>query len=120
MRRIIALFALCTFFSANLFSQKTSTPEMLDKVLSAVVTVAVYETDVAMKPLGFRGSSSDLAYAKALDLSSSKGSGSGFIIQHGGKYYVITNAHVVQSAASTDGSIYVYTIGNKKYKAKIA
>jgi len=72
MRRIIALFALCTFFSANLFSQKTSTPEMLDKVLSAVVTVAVYETDVAMKPLGFRGSSSDLAYAKALDLSSSK------------------------------------------------
>ena len=51
-----------------------------------------------MKPLGFRRSSSDLAYAKALDLSSSKGSGSGFIIQQGGRYYIITNAHVVEAA----------------------
>jgi serine protease DegQ len=120
MRRITTLIAFCVFFSAIVYSQKPTAPEMLDKVLSAVVTVAVYETDVAMKPLGFRGNSSDLAYAKALDLSSSKGSGSGFIIQQGGRYYIITNAHVVQSASNTDGSIYVYTIGNKKYKAKIA
>lgn len=120
MRHTTKLITLFIFLSVNVFSQKPSgTPEMLDKVLSGVVTVAVYETDVAMKPMGFRGSPSDIAYSKALDLSSSKSSGSGFIIQQNGKYYIITNAHVVQSASNTDGSIYVYTIGNKKYEAKI-
>lgn len=120
MKTPAILITFLSIFSISTIAQKpATTPDMLDKVLSAVVSVAVYETDVAMKPLGFRGNASDLAYAKALDLSNSKGSGSGFIIQRNGTYYVITNAHVVQSAASKDGSIYIYTIGNKKYKARI-
>ena len=87
--------------------------------MGGVVTVAIYEKDAAMKPMGFRGNSIDLAYSKALDLSGSKGSGSGFIIQFNSKYYIITNAHVVQDAASEEGSIYIYSVSYKKYEAKI-
>jgi S1-C subfamily serine protease len=48
--------------------------------------------------LGMRVSVSEDAYKQALDLTNDKGSGSGFIIKKNGKYYVITNAHVVESA----------------------
>lgn len=96
-----------------------ASPETLENVLGAVVTVGVYETDPAKKSLGFRGNAAEMAYAKMLDLSGASGSGSGFIIVHNGKQYVVTNAHVIEQAADADGSIYVYTINRSKYKAKI-
>jgi S1-C subfamily serine protease len=92
---------------------------MLENVLKGVVTVAVYQTDAAMKPMGFRGAPSDMAYSKVLDLTGAKESGSGFIINYNNKNYIITNAHVVQNASSQNGSIYAFTISYKKYAAKI-
>ena len=83
---------------------------MLENALGSVVTVAVYETEETMKPLGFRGNNAEMAYSKALDLTGAKGSGSGFVITRNGKNYVITNAHVIQQATDKEGSIYVYSI----------
>lgn len=94
--------------------------DMLERVLGAVVTVAVYETDVTKQALGFRGAAPvDIAYARMLDLSGASGSGSGFVIQREGHKYVVTNAHVVEQAADEDGSIYVYSITREKYAARI-
>ncbi len=116
----LAVTFLFTAQSQNSTTSKGSAAtKMVDYALSAVVTVAVYQTDVAMKPMGFRGNTSELAYTKALDLTGAKGSGSGFVVKKNGKLYIVTNAHVVQEAADTDGSIYVYSIGYKKYSAKI-
>jgi len=111
------MLAVTIMFTAQ--SQNSPAVKMVDYALSGVVTVAVYQTDVAMKPMGFRGNSNELAYSKALDLTGAKGSGSGFVVKKNGKLYVVTNAHVVQEAAEADGSIYVYSIGYKKYTAKI-
>lgn len=93
--------------------------DVLENALGAVVTVGVFETDVAKKTLGFRGNPSEMAYAKMLDLTGVRGSGSGFFIRHDGKAYVVTNSHVIENAADADGSIYIYTITRDKYKAKI-
>ena len=118
---IRCLSILCFIQSAFFYSaaQTKSIPDMLENTLKGIVTVAIYKTDFAKKPLGFRGAPSDLAYSKVLDLSGAKESGSGFIVEYNNKYYVITNAHVVENAASQDGSIYVYTISYKKHAAKI-
>ncbi len=114
-------FLLAVLFVAMLTaqSQNTAATKMVDYALSGVVTVAVYQTDVAMKAMGFRGNSNELAYSKALDLTGAKGSGSGFVIKKNGKLYVVTNAHVIQEAAEANGSIYIYSIGYKKYNARI-
>lgn len=93
--------------------------DIVENSLSAVVTVAVFETDAAKKTLGFRGNPADMAYAKMLDLTGASGSGSGFFIRYNGKPYIITNAHVVEQASDAGGSIYVYTINRNKYRAKI-
>lgn len=112
----IILFAFSLQYS---FAQPVSkNAEMLDKTLSSVVTVAVYDRTTTKKALGFRGDA-DVAYQKVLDLSNSKGSGSGFIIQYAGKYYVVTNAHVVEQASDKAGALYVYSINQTKYEAKI-
>ncbi|MDF2382826.1 trypsin-like peptidase domain-containing protein [Nostoc ellipsosporum NOK] len=119
MKKIVFLLAACVMMIPAAFAQKTSAAKMLDKALSSVVTVAVYESGIGNKALGFRGNSSEMAYARALDLTGAQGSGSGFVIQENGKYYVITNAHVIESAADKKGSIYVYSINYTKYEAKI-
>ncbi len=115
------LFAAVFFLHSTtaLFSQKMPVPDIVDKVISGVVTVAIYQSDVVLKPMGFRGSPSDLAYSKVLDLSGAQGSGSGFIIKENNKYYIITNAHVVQNATQDEGSIYIYTVNSSKYEAML-
>ena len=118
MRRHLFLVFIIHFINYST-AQTNQIPDMLENTLKGVVTVAIYQTDVAMKPMGFRGAPSDLAYSKVLDLSGAKGSGSGFIIDYNHKNYVVTNAHVVQEAAAQKGSIYVYTISYKKYEVKI-
>lgn len=110
------MLAVCFMFAA---AQNSPAVKMVDYALISVVTVAIYETDVAMKPLGFRGNSNELAYSKALDLTGAKSSGSGFVIKKNNKLYVLINAHVVQDAADTDGSIYIYSIGYNKYNMKL-
>ncbi len=120
MLKLISTFVLAAGFMVTASAQNSPAVKMVDYALSAVVTVAIYQTDVAMKPMGFRGgNSNELAYSKALDLTGAKSSGSGFVIKKNNKLYVVTNAHVVQDAAETDGSIYIYSIAYKKYNMKL-
>ena len=119
MWRYLTLVFFIPFNNSVVSAQKNPIPDMLENTLKGVVTVAVYQTDFAMKPMGFRGAPTDMAYSKVLDLSGAKESGSGFIIEYNHKDYIITNAHVVQNAASQKGSIYVYTVSYKKYAVKI-
>jgi len=106
-----------------LFTARTQTQltvsDILENALSSVVTVSVEKTENTKQLLGFRGNESETAYEKILDLSNSKGSGSGFIIDKNGKKYVITNAHVIENASETSGSIFIYTINRSKYEAKV-
>ncbi len=113
---VIALATVLLSFQ----SLAQSASAVLDKCLGAVVTVAVYQTEPYGKmTLGMRGTVSEEAYKQALDLTNAKGSGSGFIIKRNGKYYVITNAHVVESASKESGSIYVFSINQTKYECKV-
>jgi S1-C subfamily serine protease len=110
----LGIFHLSALFSLA----QTTTTEMLNNTLPGVVTVAVYETDIAMKVMGFRGSSIDAAYSKVLDLSGAEGTGSGFIIKRNNAFYVITNAHVIENASDQRGAIFVYSINQTKYEAR--
>ena len=94
------------------------TPAIIEDALSSVVTVAVYKTEYTKSMLGMRGNA-DEAYARHLDLTNAEGSGSGFVIQNQGKYYVVTNAHVVETASDANESIYVFSITRNKYEVKI-
>src|SRR5687768_3503892 len=98
------------------FAQKT--PDMLEKVISSVVTVAVYKIDDTKQALGFRGVA-DQAYEKILDLSNTKTTGSGFVIERNGKKYIITNAHVVENASNESDALYVFSVNRTKYEVKI-
>lgn len=103
----------------NIFCQTIS--DVIENALGAVVTVAVFKSDYAKKPLGFRGEAfaSSEAYARALDLSGAESSGSGFVVSSNGKKYIITNAHVIEDASSDKGSINIFTISRKKYEVKV-
>lgn len=117
MKRII-LFVFLIFQVLEGCAQDVS--DFLEKSLSAVVTVAVYKHEFAKKQLGVRGAgASQEAYARALDLSGTLGSGSGFVINKNGKKYIITNAHVVESASEDTGSIFVFSIDQSKYEVKV-
>lgn len=94
-----------------------SIPDMLEKAMPAVVTVAVTKAPRGVEVRGLVAT--DVAYEKILDLGDALGSGSGFVIEHDGKKYVITNAHVVQ-AASGSASLLVYSITQTKYEVSIA
>lgn len=94
--------------------------EMLEEVLGSVVTIGVYKTSVAKEILGFRGEQiSEIAYEKVLDMAGAESSGSGFIIEKNGKKYIVTNAHVIESASDEPGSVYAFTINRKKYEVKV-
>ncbi|MDX5320203.1 MAG: trypsin-like peptidase domain-containing protein, partial [Bacteroidota bacterium] len=99
-------------------AQAQHAPDMLEKAISSVVTVAVYKTEDVKQALGYRGIS-DKAYEKVLDLSDSKSSGSGFVIERNGKKYVITNAHVIEHASTDADALYVYSIDRTKYQVKV-
>lgn len=92
--------------------------DMLERVLGSVVTVAVYQSEGTKQVLGFRGKS-DAAYEQILDLSGAQSSGSGFVIERGGKKYIITNAHVIENASSNIGSLAVFSITRKRYEVRV-
>src|SRR3990167_1079482 len=72
---------------------------MLERVLPAVVTVSVYKTDEAKTPFGFGTAKTDVAYRSPLDLAGVESTGSGFVISHKEKKYIVTNAHVIEHAS---------------------
>jgi S1-C subfamily serine protease len=118
--RVHRLFFLVAGLLSSALNAQTpkDTPAIIEDALSSVVTVAVYKSEFTKSMLGMRGNSDD-AYAKHLDLTNAQGSGSGFVIQNQGKYYVVTNAHVVETASNENEAIYVYSISRNKYEVKI-
>jgi S1-C subfamily serine protease len=115
------LILMLALLPVSLLKAQTTTPtvsDVLENVLTSVVTVSVEQTDDNKQILGFRGES-DVAYEKILDLGKAKSSGSGFVIDKNGKKYVVTNAHVVEEASETAGSVFVYSINRTKYEVKI-
>lgn len=98
-------------------AQDDSIPAMLEQVLPAVVTVVVEKTEIGDVPYGFTGASTE-AYRRVLDLAGASSNGSGFLIQHEGQSYIVTNAHVVESAADK-GGLFVYTINQTKYPVRV-
>jgi S1-C subfamily serine protease len=102
--------------STSIFSQV----EAVEKAISGVVTVVVEKAQPLGKVLlGFRGGVTNEAYERSLNLSNALGSGSGFVIDRNGKKYVVTNAHVIESASDEQGSVFVYSYNRKKYEVKI-
>lgn len=94
----------------------------LERALSGVVTVAVYDVDDQDRVLGFAGeakSYADIAYEKALNMADAFSTGSGFVINHEGVYYILTNVHVIEAASEETGSIRAYSITREEYPMKI-
>ena len=122
MRR--SLITILFFLTATFSSYAQNISDVIEDAMSSVVTVAVYKDQDSYQLFGFRpgktrGEDIDIAYRKILDLGRTKGSGSGFVIERNNKKYVITNAHVVETASDQSGSIYVYSINEKKYRVKV-
>jgi serine protease DegQ len=52
-------------------------------------------------------------------MTGAEATGSGFIIEKNGTKYVITNAHVIENASVMKGSIFVFSITQRKYEMKV-
>jgi len=103
-----------------------TTPDMLERTLAGVVTIAEYKVasiptrnarGQLMRVPVWKTRSVDL-YGKILDLSGAYAHGSGFLIEHKGKKYVVTNAHVVAWATGEPGAIAAFTADGKRYQMK--
>lgn len=92
----------------------------LDEALAGSVTVAVKKNkDLGKVIMGFRGAVSMEAYEQSLKLSNALSSGSGFVIEKNEKKYIVTNAHVIENADDSEGSLYVYSYNRNKYEVKL-
>jgi len=119
MKNVILLF-ICFSLFGPINSNAQSVSDQIENSLSAVVTVTVEKTlPVGKVLMGFRGVIVEEAYAKSLVLTNAVSSGSGFVVEKNGKKYIVTNAHVVESASDESGSLYVYSYNRKKYEVKI-
>ena len=106
--------------SMQMYLEEQARLRTLDRSLAATVTVAVKkQRELGKVILGFRGNASEEAYAQSLRLTNTLGSGSGFIIQRNGTYYVVTNTHVIESADDAQGSLYVYSYNRNRYEVKV-
>lgn len=112
------LAAFCLFSFFQLKAQNIS--DRVENSLPAVVTVTIEKAlPIGKVLMGFRGNIVNEAYEKSLELTDALSSGSGFVIEKNKKKYVITNAHVVESASDEPGSIFVYSYNQTKYEVKV-
>lgn len=101
-------------------SQEKKRLNALDEALAGSVTVAVKKNkDLGKVIMGFRGAVSMEAYEQSLKLSNALSSGSGFVIEKNEKKYIVTNAHVIENADDSEGSLYVYSYNRNKYEVKL-
>lgn len=113
----MAMVAAVLLTPAAAFSQ--SAPDMLEKTLAGVVTVAVKRPAALPKPRGADEPSAELAYQQVLDLSGSASSGSGFVIERNGKKFIVTNYHVVDQVGPDDDALVVYSINRAEYRVRV-
>ena len=92
---------------------------MLERTLPAVVTITVRVSDAMKTPFGFSPPAKDVAYQRALDLAGVKSTGSGFVIEHKGKKYVVTNAHVIEHAKASSGAVFAWSVSRTKYSVRV-
>lgn len=115
-------FLLPILFTSFFCYGQSGSINPLERALSGVLTVAVYDVDDQDRVLGFAGetkSYADIAYEKALNMTDAFSTGSGFVIDHEGVYYVLTNVHVIDAASEEAGSIRAYSITREEYPMKI-
>ena len=125
--RCFNIFLIGILCNQILWAQpKQDVGDVLERAVAGVVTVAVFKTDFANRLLGMRSNSSpqidsllQIAYSKALDMAGAKGRGSGFAIEYNGEKYIITNAHVIDNAANSQESLFIYSIAQNRYEMEI-
>lgn len=121
MIRTTALLFLLLLFSGQALCQEDSIPP-LEQALSGILTIGVFKTGENDFVMGFGSrpkSFASIAYEKTLHMGDVFSSGSGFVVVLEGKYYIITNAHVVNAAARGEGALYAYSIQRKRYSVSI-
>ena len=118
MNRLLAILSFLVV-STFLFSQNDGLP--IEKTLSSVVTIALFELSENDAVFGFGEGEkqAEIAYRAALDLSGAASTGSGFVIEYQGEFYIITNAHVVDGAAQHSEAIDVFDINRRKYQVEL-
>lgn len=106
--------------------ERPDVSNMLEGALAAVVTVAIQTIEDAPAVFGFTRSDDPedvgrsraaTAYARPLDLSPYAGKGSGFVIQRDGRFFVVTNAHVIDEADPDE--IYAFSIDRRRYTMRL-
>lgn len=110
------LFALST----GVFGQGEMHP--LEQALSGIVTIGVFDLSDNDQVLGFsepKKSYAEIAYQETLNMGDVSSNGSGFVIDIDGKYYIITNAHVIDAASEEEGAINAFSILRTKYPVKV-
>jgi S1-C subfamily serine protease len=121
MMRKIALFLIIIVFSMNAFSQEEAISP-LEQALSGILTIGVFKTGENDLVMGFgkaTKSYAEIAYEQTLQMGDVFSYGSGFVIELDGKYYILTNAHVIDAAAKGEGAIYAYSIQRTRYPVRI-
>lgn len=114
------LLITCFILFGTIHLNAQSVSDKIENTLSAVVTVTVEKALPAGKVLmGFRGVVAEEAYEKSLALTNAVSSGSGFVVEKNGKQYIVTNAHVVESASDEPGSLFIFSYNRNKYEVKI-
>jgi S1-C subfamily serine protease len=117
---LITLALLLTAGSCNNEKKIPSTSEMLEKSLASVVTVKTTSKSIGKTVFGLAGNSTtDVTYARMLKIGDASGTGSGFVVDYKGKKYLITNAHVIESVESADGSIFAFSYSRKEYSLEL-
>lgn len=104
-----------------------SESDMLERSLRGVVTVAGYKVKSVplrdsrgqLKQMPILKTRDDDLYRRVLDLSGAVQTGSGFIIEHKGRKYVVTNAHVVAAAADEPNAVAVFGADQKRRNVKV-
>ena len=125
MKALTVAFLGIVFLAPPINGESTS--DMLERVLPGVVTIAQYKANTLvvederggrrMLPIA-KVRAAD-PYKKVLDLSGALSAGSGFIIEHEGQKYVVTNAHVVEAAADDRGAVVAFTGDREKYDMRL-
>lgn len=120
MLRKISFFLILLVPAIHMFGQADLHP--LERALSGIVTIGIFNTSENDLVMGFGQQPktyAEMAYEQPLKLGEVFSTGSGFVVDVDGKYYVLTNAHVIDAASGQAGSMIAFSINREKYPLKL-